>query len=66
MNPDLVNDPLLLAAKDLPIDHPLLEDRLLWDFSSKTYREWFDGGAEEFAEAEQELEEVYGELALFA
>lgn len=41
-------------------DHPNFEDRLLWEFSSKTYQQWFDGGAEEFPEAEAELEEMYG------
>lgn len=55
-----MSDPVLTPAKDLPIDHPYLEERLLWDFSSKTYKQWFDGGAEEFPEAEQELEEVFG------
>lgn len=62
-DPEIVSDPLLTPAKDLPIDHPNLEERLLWDFSSKTYKQWFDGGAEEFPEAEQELEEVYGEAS---
>jgi kinetochore protein NDC80 len=53
-------DPLLTPAIELPLDHPNLEDRLLWEFSSKSYKEWFDGGAEDFPELERELEEVYG------
>jgi SMC interacting uncharacterized protein involved in chromosome segregation len=36
---------------------------LLWSFVSRTYTRWFDGGAEEFPEQEQELEEVFDRLA---
>ncbi|KAK8846723.1 hypothetical protein IAR55_005810 [Kwoniella newhampshirensis] len=61
-DPNCISDPLLMSAKDLPLDHPNLEDRLLWDFSSKTYSQWFDGGAEEFPDAEQELADIYDRM----
>jgi kinetochore protein NDC80 len=52
-----------MPASELPLDHPNIEDRLLWSFVSRTYIRWFDGGAEEFPEQEQELEEVFDRLA---
>lgn len=58
--PDVVSDPLLMPAADLPMDHPHLEDRVFWDYSSKTYTAWFDEAAEEFPEADAELDEFYG------
>ena len=64
-DPLTVTDPLRMPAKDWPLDHPGLEERLLWDFSRRTYSEWFEGGAEGFPEAEAELEEVYGEHLTF-
>ncbi|WWD22032.1 hypothetical protein CI109_106520 [Kwoniella shandongensis] len=63
-DPNCISDPLLTPVRDLPLDHPNLEDRLLWDFSSKTYTQWFDGGAEEFPDAEQELAEIYERMAV--
>nr|XP_019008791.1 uncharacterized protein I206_06475 [Kwoniella pini CBS 10737]OCF47572.1 hypothetical protein I206_06475 [Kwoniella pini CBS 10737] len=54
-----ISDPILSLPTELPLDHPYLEDRMLWNFASKTYNQWFDGGAEEFPEAEQELMEMY-------
>ncbi|WVQ68950.1 uncharacterized protein L199_007159 [Kwoniella botswanensis] len=61
-----ISDPILLAPHLLPLDHPHLEDRLLWDFASKTYDQWFDGGAEEFPEAEHELELMYDRMSITA
>ncbi|RXK42235.1 hypothetical protein M231_00593 [Tremella mesenterica] len=61
-DPDVVSDPMLMPARELPLDYPNLEDRLLWDFSSKAYQQWFDDGAEEFTEAEQELEEMFDQM----
>ncbi len=60
MDSEITSDPLLIPANQLPLDHPNLEDRLLWDFCSSTYRAWFDDGAEEFPDQQQELEEVFG------
>ncbi|ODO03107.1 hypothetical protein I350_05952 [Cryptococcus amylolentus CBS 6273] len=62
-DPDCMTDFLKLPASELPLDFPGMEDRLLWDFSSTTYAQWFDGEAEEFQEAEQKLEEAYKRLA---
>lgn len=56
-------DPLLIPATQLPLDHPLLIDRLFFDFASKTYLQWFDEGNETFEEAEREMEEIYDKLA---
>ncbi|WWC87195.1 uncharacterized protein L201_002081 [Kwoniella dendrophila CBS 6074] len=61
-----ISDPILLDPRQLPADHPNLEDRMLWDFASKTYDQWFDGGAEEFPEAEHELELMYDRMAVTA
>ncbi|KAK6904037.1 hypothetical protein I203_107551 [Kwoniella mangroviensis CBS 8507] len=61
-----ISDPILSAPHLLPLDHPHLEDRLLWDFASRTYDQWFDGGAEEFPEAEHELELMYDRMAMTA
>ena len=54
-----MKDPFLVPISELSHDHPNFEDRLLWDFSSATYQQWFDQGAEEFPQAEAELEEQY-------
>ncbi|WVW78773.1 hypothetical protein I302_100735 [Kwoniella bestiolae CBS 10118] len=62
----IISDPILLSPHQLPLDHPNIEDRLLWDFASKTYDQWFDGGAEEFEEAERELEVLYDRMATTA
>ncbi|WVQ85202.1 hypothetical protein IAT38_007367 [Cryptococcus sp. DSM 104549] len=62
-DPNIINDPVLMPASELPVDHPNFEDRLLWDFSSATYREWFDAGAEQFDDAEQALQEVFDKKA---
>lgn len=59
-----MSDPLLCPASELPVNHPQIEDRLLWDFCAKTYREWFEEGAEEFPHAERELEEAFGKPPL--
>jgi kinetochore protein NDC80 len=45
---------------NLPFDHPHLDDRMLWDFSSRTYLAWFDQGQEDFSAEEQQFEEYYG------
>ncbi|KAL7424361.1 kinetochore-associated Ndc80 complex subunit ndc80 [Cryptotrichosporon argae] len=62
-DPEIVNDVLLTPATELPLDAPNLEDRLLWHFTDRTYREWYHEGAEEFAAAEQELAEIFDRLA---
>lgn len=56
-------DPLLRPASQLPLDDPLLVDRLFWDFASKTYNLWFDHGVETFEDAEREMEDIYDKLA---
>ncbi|WRT65058.1 uncharacterized protein IL334_002000 [Kwoniella shivajii] len=58
-NNDCISDPILMHPSQLAMDHPYLEDRLLWNFVSTTYDQWFDGGAEEFHEAESELKKMY-------
>nr|XP_018265782.1 STE/STE20/PAKA protein kinase [Kwoniella dejecticola CBS 10117]OBR87940.1 STE/STE20/PAKA protein kinase [Kwoniella dejecticola CBS 10117] len=65
-DPSCTSDPLLLPLHQIDLDHPNLEDRLLWDFASTTYDQWFDGGAEEFPEAERDLEMMYDRLAATA
>ncbi|KGB77905.1 kinetochore protein NDC80 [Cryptococcus deuterogattii 99/473] len=62
-DPEVISDPLMIPATELPLDYPNLDDRLLWDFAAKTYSQWFDGEAEEFDEAEQELEHAYDRMA---
>ncbi|OCF76626.1 hypothetical protein I204_02324 [Kwoniella mangroviensis CBS 8886] len=62
-DPHCISDPILLSPSELPLEYPLLEERLLWDFVSKTYDQWFDGGAEQFPEAEMELERIYERLS---
>jgi kinetochore protein NDC80 len=62
MDPEVIEDPLLRQASQLPLDHPLLEDRLLWDYVSKMYIQWFRGDGEEFPEQQAELQDAYGEL----
>lgn len=64
-DPNVVGDPLLGEASSLPVDHPLLEDRLLWEYVSKMYDQWFRGDVEEFPEAVAELQEAYGELSVY-
>jgi kinetochore protein NDC80 len=59
-DPNFVSDPLLRPASELPVEHPRIEDRLLWDYCSRAYTEWCDG-AEQFPQAERELREAYGE-----
>ncbi|OCF41822.1 hypothetical protein I317_04332 [Kwoniella heveanensis CBS 569] len=59
---DCTSDPVLMSWEDLPLDYPNLEDRLLWNFACKTYDQWFNGAIEEFSEAEQELENIYGRM----
>lgn len=49
-----------MPASDMPIDHPCIEERMFWEHASKAYTSWFDEGAEEFPEAEAELDEFYG------
>lgn len=61
MSPDMVSDPLLMPASELPLDHPSIEERMFWDYSAKTYSAWFDQAAEDFPEADAELDEFYGE-----
>ncbi|KAL1408413.1 kinetochore-associated Ndc80 complex subunit ndc80 [Vanrija albida] len=64
-DPDIVSDPLLWQANELPLDYPQLEDRLLWDFSSKMYKEWFDGVTDDdFSHGERELEEAFERITL--
>ncbi|ORX34350.1 HEC/Ndc80p family-domain-containing protein [Kockovaella imperatae] len=58
----LVADPLRMPAKDLPLDSPNIETRLVWDFLSKTYLQWFEFGLEDFPEAEMEVMEVYDRM----
>ncbi|OXC84438.1 kinetochore protein NDC80 [Cryptococcus neoformans AD1-7a] len=62
-DPEIISDPLMIPATELLLDYPNLDDRLLWDFAAKTYSQWFDGEAEEFDEAEQELEHAYDRMA---
>lgn len=61
MEPEVVMDPLFLPTSEWPADHPLLEERLYWEYVSKMYTMWFKGEGEEFPEAEQDLREGYGE-----
>ena len=49
-----------MSPSDLHLDDPYLEDRLLWDFSSKTYQQWFVEGTDDFHESEIGLRESYG------
>lgn len=65
MSPDVVADPLLMPASEMPIDHPCIEERMFWEHASKAYTSWFDEGAEEFPEAEAELDEFYGKPMRF-
>ena len=58
---EIVADPLRMPVRDLPLDFPNIENRIVWDFISKTYYDWFEHGTEEYPEAEMEAEEVYGE-----
>jgi len=51
---------MLEDIASIPLDHPHLDDRILWDHSSRTYLAWFDQGQENFAAEEQQLEEFYG------
>jgi hypothetical protein len=60
-DPEVISDPVMTSAKDLPLDHPAFEDRLAWDFISSAYAHWYYDGADEFLEATRELEEAYGE-----
>lgn len=62
-NNDIVSDPLLCAPNALPVNHPQIEERLLWHFTSDMYYDWFHNGTGHFPEAERELEEGYGEFA---
>ncbi|WVR04399.1 hypothetical protein IAU60_001401 [Kwoniella sp. DSM 27419] len=59
-----VSDPILMPYESLSPDYPNLEDRLLWNFSYKTYHQWFNGSSEDFVEAEQELEAIYGRMLI--
>ena len=61
---DLVADPLLKPAAELPTEHPLLEDRAFWDYAKKTYQLWYENETDEFPEADMELEQVYGEYGV--
>jgi hypothetical protein len=36
---------------------------MFWEHASKAYTVWFDEGAEQFPEAEAELDEFYGKPA---
>lgn len=63
-NPGIIDDPLLLPATEWPADHDMLEDRLLWDYVSKMYVQWFRGEGEDFPEAEQEMRDAYGKSPL--
>lgn len=56
----VASDPLLCAPSALPVNHPQIEERLLWHFTSNMYYEWFHNGSGHFPEAERELEEGYG------
>ena len=51
-----------MPASELELENPYIEDRLLWDFSSKTYQKWFVEGTDDFHEPEMELRENYGKL----
>jgi hypothetical protein len=53
---------MLEDPASLPFDHPHLDDRMLWDHSSRTYLAWFDQGREDFSAEEQQLEEFYGKF----
>ncbi|WVQ97786.1 hypothetical protein IAU59_004900 [Kwoniella sp. CBS 9459] len=59
---ECISDPILMPYDNLPLDYPNLEDRLLWNFAYKTYDQWFNGAIEEFSEAEQELNDIYGRM----
>jgi kinetochore protein NDC80 len=59
-DPNIIEDPLLMPAAAWPPNHEFLEDRLLWDYVSKMYVQWFRGEGEDFPEAEQELRDAYG------
>ncbi|WVF70099.1 hypothetical protein IAT40_004887 [Kwoniella sp. CBS 6097] len=59
-----ISDPIFMPYDNLPLDSPNLEDRLLWNFAYKTYNQWFNGAIEDFSEAEQELESIYGRMMI--
>jgi hypothetical protein len=50
----------MFSAKELDINNPAFEDRLMWDFASATYTLWYYDGIESYPEEVQELEEAYG------
>lgn len=50
-------------ASELPLDHPQKEDRLLWEFASKAYVDWFENLADDLSGAERELEEDFAQMA---
>ncbi|WVO16742.1 hypothetical protein L204_104426 [Cryptococcus depauperatus] len=62
-DPECISDPLKIPASELPVEYPNYEHRLLWDFSAKTYTQWFEGEVEEFTEAERELDQAYERMA---
>lgn len=64
-DPEIVSDPFRIPARELSLESPFLQDRIMWDFVSSVYENWLLRGAENFEEAEQELEEAYGALNTF-
>ncbi|RSH90239.1 kinetochore-associated Ndc80 complex subunit ndc80 [Saitozyma podzolica] len=62
-DPELSTDPVMFSAKELDINNPAFEDRLMWDFASATYTLWYYDGIESYPEEIQELEEAYDRLA---
>ena len=63
-DPSVIDDPLLVPASEWAPGNQLVEDRLLWDYVSKMYVQWFRGEGEDFPELEQELRGAYGACAL--
>jgi len=59
-DPELITDPLLQTTDSLPIDHPLFEQRAMWEYAKTTYWQWYHQEMEEWVEADQQFEEAYG------
>ncbi|KAK4688919.1 kinetochore protein NDC80, partial [Tremellales sp. Uapishka_1] len=59
---EIVSDPLLMTASELPLDFPVLEERLQWDYFSKAFTIWFDDVEDDFPALKQEISDVYDKL----
>lgn len=61
-DPEVIADPLLQTAEELPFDHVHFEDRLFWGYAVKTYSLWYQGVEEgSWVETDMEFEAMYGE-----